>query len=142
MARIKIIDTIDLSHKGLRGQQKNGNKICIALHQGSIDGACAVYSTIIALLIQGEINKEDVQTNNGSVDKRSPRGQFLSALLEQRGMNLGGWYFKPLSQEINKAGFSIKSTAVQKNFIQRLYVEKPCVRDPRSPSAVDPRKQV
>ena len=22
------------------------------------------------------------------------------------------------------------------------YVEKPCVRDPRSPSAVDPRKQV
>ena len=95
-------------------------KRSIALHQGSLDGACAVYSTIISLMCLRQINFEDV--NTGKIDKRSPKGKFLSILLEQRGMNMQGWYLKTLAQEINNTSdFNIKATAIRKDYIDRIY---------------------
>ena len=95
-------------------------KRSIALHQGSLDGACAVYSTIISLMCLRQINFEDV--NTGKIDKRSPKGKFLSILLEQRGMNMQGWYLKTLAQEINNTSdFGIKATAIKKDYIDRIY---------------------
>ena len=95
-------------------------KRSIALHQGSLDGACAVYSTIISLMCLHQINFEDV--NTGKIDKRSPKGKFLSILLEQRGMNMQGWYLKTLAQEINNTSdFDIKATAIRKDYIDRIY---------------------
>ena len=95
-------------------------KRSIALHQGSLDGACAVYSTIISLMCLRQINFEDV--NTGKIDKRSPKGKFLSILLEQRGMNMQGWYLKTLAQEINNTSdFDIKATAIRKDYIDRIY---------------------
>ena len=95
-------------------------KRSIALHQGSLDGACAVYSTIISLMCLHQINFEDV--NTGKIDKRSPKGKFLSILLEQRGMNMQGWNLKTLAQEINNTSdFGIKATAIKKDYIDRIY---------------------
>ena len=90
MAEITIIPSVRLYKTGLKTTQADGNTRSIALRQGSLDGACAVYSTIIALMCLRQINYEDVDTSNGNIDKRSPKGRFLSKLLEQRGMNMQG----------------------------------------------------
>ena len=122
MAEITIISSVQLYKKGIETIQADGKIKSIALHQGSIDGACAVYSTIIALMCLRQINYEDVYSGNGNVDKRSPKGKFLSKLLEQRGMNMRGWNLKTMSQEINNTtDFSICSTAVRKDFVNRIY---------------------
>ena len=123
MAEITIIPSVRLYKTGLKTTQADGNTRSIALHQGSLDGACAVYSTIIALMCLRQINYEDVDTSNGNIDKRNPKGRFLSKLLEQRGMNMQGWYLKTLAQEINNTtDFSIKATAIRKDFADRIYV--------------------
>ena len=96
MAEITIIPSVRLYKTGLKTTQADGNTRSIALRQGSLDGACAVYSTIIALMCLRQINYEDVDTSNGNIDKRSPKGRFLSKLLEQRGMNMQGWNLKTL----------------------------------------------
>ena len=120
MAKITIISSVILGKDGVKTIQANGKKRSIALHQGSLDGACAVYSTIISLMCLRQINFEDV--NTGKIDKRSPKGKFLSILLEQRGMNMQGWYLKTLAQEINNTSdFDIKATAIRKDYIDRIY---------------------
>ena len=120
MAKITIISSVILGKDGVITIQANGKKRSIALHQGSLDGACAVYSTIISLMCLRQINFEDV--NTGKIDKRSPKGKFLSILLEQRGMNMQGWYLKTLAQEINNTSdFDIKATAIRKDYIDRIY---------------------
>ena len=69
-----------------------------------------------------QINYEDVDTSNGNIDKRGPKGRFLSKLLEQRGMNMQGWNLKTLAQEINNTSdFCIKATAVRKDYADRIY---------------------
>ena len=122
MAQITIIPSVKLDKKGVKTTQADGKPSCIALRQGSLDGACAVYSTIIALMCLRQINYEDVDTSNGNIDKRSPKGRFLSKLLEQRGMNMQGWNLKTLAQEINNTSdFVIKATAVRKDYADRIY---------------------
>lgn len=91
MATITIISSVRLYRTGVKTTQADGSIKSIALHQGSLDGACAVYSTIISLMCLQQINIEDVNSNSGNIDKRSPKGKFLSKLLEQRGMNMPGW---------------------------------------------------
>ena len=91
MATITIIPSVRLYRTGVKTTQADGSIKSIALHQGSLDGACAVYSTIISLMCLQQINIEDVNSYSGNVDKRSPKGKFLSKLLEQRGMNMSGW---------------------------------------------------
>ena len=122
MATITIISSVRLYRTGVKTTQADGSIKSIALHQGSLDGACAVYSTIISLMCLQQINIEDVNSNSGNIDKRSPKGKFLSKLLEQRGMNMPGWNLKTMAQEINNtSSFNIKATAVRKDYIDRIY---------------------
>lgn len=50
MATITIIPSVRLYRTGVKTTQADGSIKSIALHQGSLDGACAVYSTIISLM--------------------------------------------------------------------------------------------
>lgn len=122
MATITIIPSVRLYRTGVKTTQADGSIKSIALHQGSLDGACAVYSTIISLMCLQQINIEDVNSNSGNIDKRSSKGRFLSKLLEQRGMNMLGWNVKTMAQEINNtSSFNIRATAVRKDYIDRIY---------------------
>ena len=95
-----------LYRTGVKTTQADGSIKSIALHQGSLDGACAVYSTIISLMCLQQINIEDVNSYSGNVDKRSPKGKFL----------------KTMAQEIsNTSDFNIKATAIRKDYIDRIY---------------------
>ncbi len=122
MAQITIISPVKLYKTGIKTTQADGCVKSIALQQGSLDGACAVYSTIITLMCLRQINYEDVISETGNIDKRNPKGKFLSKLLEQRGMNMLGWNLKTMAQEINNTSdFKVKATAVRKDFIDRIY---------------------
>lgn len=123
MAEITIVPSVRLYKTGLKTTQADGNVRSIALQQGSLDGACAVYSTIITLMCLRQINYEEVSPEYiDSIDKRSPKGKFLSKLLEQRGMNLAGWNLKTMAQEINNTSdFNVKATAVRKDYVERVY---------------------
>lgn len=122
MAQITIISPVKLYKTGIQTTQADGHIKSIALQQGSLDGACAVYSTIISLMCLQQINIEDVDSNSGNVDKRTSKGRFLSKLLEQRGMNMLGWNLKTMAQEINNTSdFNIKATAIRKDYIDRIY---------------------
>lgn len=122
MTRITIISSVRLYKSGIKTIQADGSLKSIALYQGSLDGACAVYSTIISLMCLQQINIEDVNSNSGNVDKRSQKGKFLSKLLEQRGMNMLGWNLKTMAQEINNTSdFNVKAIAIRKDYIVRIY---------------------
>lgn len=129
MATITIIPSVRLYRTGVKTTQADGSIKSITLHQGSLDGACAVYSTIISLMCLQQINIEDVNSYSGNVDKRNPKGKFLSKLLEQRGMNMSGWNLKTMAQEINNTSdFNIKATAIRKDYIDRIYdnIQRDC----------------
>ena len=122
MAEITIIPSVRLYKTGLKTTQADGKPSSITLRQGSLDGACAVYSTIIALMCLRQINYEDVDTSNGNIDKRSPKGKFLSMPSEHRGMNMQGRNLKTLAQEINNTSdFGIKATSIRKDYVDRIY---------------------
>ena len=60
MANIYTIDNIRLNRKGLQAQDADGKWVDLHCQQGRLDGACAVYSTIMALLCIGYIKEEDI----------------------------------------------------------------------------------
>ena len=59
MAEIKIINKVSLSQNGL---VINGSKQLAHLRQGELDGACAVYSMMMCLVIE-KIIKRNVITD-------------------------------------------------------------------------------
>lgn len=50
MADIHIIDSIKLSHKGLCTLDETNKWIRLHKQQGDLDGACAIYSLVMAML--------------------------------------------------------------------------------------------
>lgn len=96
MIHIKVVDNIKLHHsKGLISKDRSGKWVPTHYQQGKLDGACAVYSLIMNLLILGEISQEDI-----NIDKRTRKGKFLSHFLEDHGLIRNGYYFKNLVKEI------------------------------------------
>lgn len=65
--------------------------------QGTLDGACAIYSLIMALKRRRHINNADVPIYK-KLDKRSKKGRLLSELMERRGLVRQGCYFRELSR--------------------------------------------
>lgn len=96
MTYIKVVNNLKLHHsKGLISKDRSGKWVPTHYQQGKLDGACAVYSLIMNLLILGEISQEDI-----NIDKRTRKGKFLSHFLEDQGLIRNGYYFKNLVKEI------------------------------------------
>lgn len=88
----------------LRNQQvltKDANKHLIPLHrrQGDLDGACAVYSTIMCMLLIGYLTEEDLRLYN-SPDRRTAKGKILHELMENNGLVRNGISYIILKKEI------------------------------------------
>ncbi len=50
MANIHIIDSIKLSHRGLCTLDEDHKWVKLHKRQGDLDGACAIYSLVMAML--------------------------------------------------------------------------------------------
>ena len=96
----------------LRNQQvlvKDANKHLVPLHrrQGDLDGACAVYSTIMCMLLIGYLSEEYLLLYN-SPDKRIAKGKILHELMENNGLVRNGFSYIKLKKELDdKCGSDI-----------------------------------
>lgn len=102
MANIYIIDGIRLNKPGLQVKDENGSWINLHCQQGMLDGACVVYSTIMALLYMGVLCEADIQIMTKLPDRRTKKGKFLNHLFEQQGMIREGYYLDIMADEIQK----------------------------------------
>lgn len=104
MANIYTIDNIRLNRKGLQAQDADGKWVDLHCQQGRLDGACAVYSTIMALLCIGYIKEEDIDIwKKKDPDRRTLKGRLLSHLLEEQGLIRDGYYLKDMASELQNA---------------------------------------
>lgn len=100
MTTIKIVSNLKLHpQKGLLSKDSAGKWVNAHYQQGDLDGACAVYSVVMNLLILSMITEEDICLYN-PIDKRKRTGKMLAHLLENNGLVREGYYFKTLAKEV------------------------------------------
>ena len=76
MANIHIIDSIRLNHKGLFTLDENSKWVEVHKQQGDLDGACAIYSLVMAMLCNGLLSDDDTKVYNRP-DRRTEKGKLL-----------------------------------------------------------------
>lgn len=86
------------------------------------------------------INQSMSKVEDGVLVQMTEKDKTIHALYEDKESLMK----ENADLQVSNAGLIAENETVRKQLEQILvqYVEKPCVRDPRSPSAVDPRKQV
>ena len=109
MATIQIIDNIRLSRKGLQTKDSNNQWVNVHKQQGDLDGACSIYSLVMAMLCQKMITEEDIQILK-SPDRRTPKGKFLYHFFYEQGLVHDGYNYTALAREINEQPFEIIAT--------------------------------
>ena len=102
MANIYIIENIKLGRQGLQTKDESGNWVDMHCQQGRLDGACVVYSAIMALLCMGYLNENDINIMT-KPDRRTRKGKLLYHLFEQQGLIRDGYYLDQMADEIQKA---------------------------------------
>ena len=75
---IKVIETLDLTPNGLR----LGKNQKVHLRQGDLDGACAVYSLMMHLIIIRVFTYNQVK--DGHLDKRKSKGRIFREFFENQ----------------------------------------------------------
>lgn len=109
MKTIKIIDALHLNTDGVKAKMKNGKFQLVHLHQGDLDGACAVYSTMMILILIGAVNYSDVIFGGKKHKKNVGKGRLVKEFLETKGLHREGYYFYDVKAQ------NIK-TMLQKSF--------------------------
>ena len=99
MANIFINDNLNLSRLGLRVKGSDKHWTEIHCQQGRLDGACVVYSVVMALLSIGYISNDDIDVSKDpNPDKRTEKGKLLSRLLDERGLVRDGYYLRTMAK--------------------------------------------
>lgn len=63
------------------------------LQQGDLDGACAVVSTMMILIMTGVVKYSDIKVSGNDYDKRFSIERLKKELLESKGMHRQGNFF-------------------------------------------------
>ena len=90
MTTIQIIDRIRLNRTGLQTKDADGRWVNVHKQQGDLDGACSIYSLVMAMLCQGMIEEQDIQ-------------------LYEQGFIQNGYNYTALAREINEQPFEIRA---------------------------------
>lgn len=105
MKSIKVIDNLYITKDGLRNKSKNGRFQIAHLQQGSLDGACAIYTVSMNLLLLGAVKYSDIRINGNEYDKRSGIERLKKEFFERKGLHRDGNHFVGLQYAI-KSSFS------------------------------------
>lgn len=100
MAAIKIIDKVILTKEGL---MVKGTKQWAHLRQGELDGACAVYSMMMCLVIEKIIKRNIITNVPESLRRNTSDGRLINHFLEKQGMVVDGYELKILKDELQSA---------------------------------------
>ena len=95
---IYIINKIQLSDKGL---MVKGTKQEVHLQQGTMDGACAVYSMMMCLIIARAIHRNEVvNLNDEKIKGNSSKGRLIRNFLYKNGLVRKGYELNYLEDEL------------------------------------------
>ena len=100
MAEIRIIDKVRLSQDGL---VVSGTKQPAHLRQGELDGACAVYSMMMCLVIERIIKRNIITNVPQDLRRNTSDGRLVNHFLEKQGMVVNGYELKVLQEELQTA---------------------------------------
>ena len=100
MAEIKIINKVSLSQNGL---VINGSKQLAHLRQGELDGACAVYSMMMCLVIEKIIKRNVITDVPHNLRRNTSDGRLVNHFLEKQGMVVNGYELNVLQGELQSA---------------------------------------
>ena len=104
MANIFINDNLRLSRLGLQVKDSESQWTGLHCQQGRLDGACVVYSVVMALLSIGYISNDDIDVNKDpNPDRRTPKGKLLSRLLDENGLVRDGYYLRTMSRLLRES---------------------------------------
>ena len=99
MIQVNIISSLVLNNNGLQIKDRKVKLIDISLQQGSLDGACSIYSVFMNLLILRKISLNDIQVfeKPKDIDTRN----LCKKLLEENGMHHDGQTFYRIQRILN-----------------------------------------
>lgn len=97
---IKIIDSLYLTEKGCSIKKRNYHPVHI--RQGDIDGACAVYSLMMNLLILKTISRVQIEDVYDNIKKSPETEKLFHEFFDKHGMIRGGFYFDQLTKLVNR----------------------------------------
>lgn len=94
---MKFIDKIDLTEKGL---MLKGCQQLVHLRQGDMDGACAVYSMMMCLMIEKIIKRKLITNTPSNLKRNTSDGRLVRFFLERQGMVIDGYTLNTLQQDL------------------------------------------
>ena len=95
---IKIINRLQLSDMGL---MVKGTKQEVHLQQGAMDGACAVYSMMMCLIIARAIHRNEVvNLNDEKIKGNTSKGRLIRNFLYNNGFVRNGYELNDLNDEL------------------------------------------
>ena len=98
------------------GYLQKGSKQEIHLQQGALDGACAVYSLMMCLIILRRIKRRDVTDLDFSlsIDGRTSKGRLTRLFLDNQGLVRDGYYLHGIERDL----LSSFRSKVETNYMQ------------------------
>lgn len=98
---IHIINKLQLSPQGLVACN---TKQKVHLQQGSMDGACAVYSMMMCLIVIRSINYNDVvNLNDDTIKGNTSKGRLIHKFLYHNGFVRKGYHIEELNNDLLNA---------------------------------------
>ena len=97
---MKIINKIKLGKDGL---VVKGTKRLVHLRQGDLDGACAVYSMVMCLLITKSITQKEISLSNENPNGRESVGRLINTLMNKQGLLRKGYVLDKLDVDLKHA---------------------------------------
>jgi hypothetical protein len=93
MKTIRIINTLLIDEDGVKAKIKNRKPQIVHLQQGDLDAACAVYSTMMILILIGAVKYDDIKVFGNEYDKRYSIEKLKKEFFELKGMHRKGNHF-------------------------------------------------
>lgn len=97
---MKIINKIKLGKDGL---VVKGTKRLVHLRQGDIDGACAVYSMLMCLLMVKAVTRKEISLSNENPDGRESIGRLIKTFMTSQGLLRKGYELDKLDVDLQHA---------------------------------------
>lgn len=117
---IKVIENLYLTEKGC--SIKYRNKFYSAhFQQGELDGACAVYSLMMYLLILKIVTRNQLEDLYGYVKKPDHITKLFKSLFENRGLVRDGFNFPPLQKIVNR--YLYEKVSANSNYAESDYLQ-------------------
>ena len=120
MKQIKVIDQVYLENDGVL---RTHHMQKVHLHQGELDGACAVYSMMMCLVIEKIINRKTIKNPPKELKRSTSDGRLVRSFLEKQGMIVNGYEIKELHKDLQSA-FKSKVNSIYYNSKESNLVEE------------------